>query len=172
MNTIRKDGPPPTPTRLRPIAAGDHELVLALNEDEVDLLAPMDVARLQELTGLADRAAVIEHSGEFAGFVLTFGPGSAYDSANYCWFASRYDDFYYLDRIVLLPGMRRRGISTTVYAELERRARRHGRMALEVNVQPPNVASLAFHSGRGYREVGRQAAGDHEVALLVKELDG
>jgi predicted GNAT superfamily acetyltransferase len=43
-------------------------------------------------------------------------------------------------------------------------------MALEVNLQPPNPGSLAFHTGRGYAEVGRLGDEDHTVVLLTKEL--
>ena len=44
-------------------------------------------------------------------------------------------------------------------------------MVCEVNSEPPNVESLAFHEARGYREVGhlRQADG-HEVVMLEKPL--
>jgi predicted GNAT superfamily acetyltransferase len=43
-------------------------------------------------------------------------------------------------------------------------------MALEVNLVPPNPASLAFHARRGYAEVGRIGDDDHLVVLLTKEL--
>jgi predicted GNAT superfamily acetyltransferase len=43
-------------------------------------------------------------------------------------------------------------------------------MALEVNVEPPNPASLAFHAARGYVEVGRRVDGGKAVSLLAKDL--
>ena len=43
-------------------------------------------------------------------------------------------------------------------------------MTLEVNVDPPNPPSLAFHAGRGYVEVGRGGPDDHVVSLMAKEL--
>ncbi|WP_310961929.1 GNAT family N-acetyltransferase [Nocardioides terrisoli] len=156
--------------RLRPITAADHAAVLALNQAHVELLAPLDVPGLVALAGQADLAHVVEHDGRFAGFVVTLAPGSPYDSVNYRWFAERYDDFYYLDRIVLAEPFRRLGLGTRVYDEVEERAREHGRMALEVNLDPPNEPSLAFHGGRGYVEVGRQESQGHLVALLVREL--
>jgi len=162
----------PTQTGLlRPIELGDHDAVLRLNDANVELLAPMGPERLRDLLGWADLGHVIEHDGAFAGFVLTFVPGTAYDSVNYRWFAQAYADFYYLDRIVLTPSARRRGLGTRVYAAIEERARPHGRMVLEVNLDPPNEGSLAFHAGRGYRQVGTQSAGGHVVSLLALELD-
>ncbi|HSE10852.1 MAG TPA: GNAT family N-acetyltransferase [Nocardioidaceae bacterium] len=156
---------------LRPIRPTDHEQVLALNEADVVKLAPMDERRLRELDSLADRFDVIDVDGEFGGFVITFAPGSAYDSENYRWFTERYDgQFYYLDRIVLAHEHRRQGLGTFVYDELEQVARRYGRLALEVNLMPRNEASLAFHDRRGYVEVGQLGDAGHLVSLMEKRL--
>lgn len=156
--------------RLRPLTAGDHDAVLALNEQNVVKLAPMDDARLVELAALADRFSVVELDGEFAGFVITFAAGSSYDSENYRWFSERHDAFYYLDRIVLDDRFRRRGLGTFVYDEIERIAKQHQRLVLEVNLVPRNDASLAFHDRRGYVEVGRLGDAAHLVSLMEKKL--
>jgi predicted GNAT superfamily acetyltransferase len=156
---------------LRRIRATDHAQVLALNQANVAALAPMDEARLLELDRIADRFDVIDVDGEFGGFVITFAPGSSYDSENYRWFAERHDkNFYYLDRIVLDDKHRRRGLGTFVYDELEHVARRYGRLALEVNLVPRNDISLAFHDRRGYVEVGRLGDEAHLVSLKEKKL--
>ena len=157
--------------KLRRIEPDDHAQVLGLNEANVVKLAPMDEARLLELDKLADRFDVIDIDGEFGGFVITFAPGSAYDSENYRWFTERYDGhFYYLDRIVLNDEHRRQGLGTFVYDELEHVARRYGRLTLEVNLVPRNDASLAFHDRRGYVEVGRLGDAAHLVSLMEKRL--
>ena len=162
--------PPPLEVRLRAVTDDDRDPVLALNEAEVALLAPMDEARLAELRELCDRFDVVEVDGAFGGFVITFGPGSAYDSENYRWFQERYDDFAYLDRFVLDPSQRRRGIGNRVYDELEASASAAARMCLEVNIVPPNEPSLAFHRRRGYVEVGQLGDADHAVSLMEKPL--
>lgn len=157
---------------LRPITAADHADVLALNERHVELLAPLDESRLLELAALADHASVIEHGGRFAGFVLTMRGGTAYDSVNYQWFARRYgEDFYYLDRIAVHEDFRRHGLATAVYDELEEHARTLAPVfALEVNLDPPNEPSLAFHQHRGYDPVGQQLIEDHLVQMMAKAL--
>jgi predicted GNAT superfamily acetyltransferase len=159
-------------TTLRPITPADHPAVLELNERHVELLAPMDDARLVQLVGLADRACVIEHGGRFAGFVLTFRARSSYDSVNYRWFGERYPDgFYYLDRVVVHEDFRRLGLGSAVYDELENHARGFAPVfALEVNLDPPNEPSLAFHRKRGYTRVGEQLVDGHLVELMVKPL--
>lgn len=165
----------PPSIRLRPVSDADRADVLALNEAEVAMLAPMDEPRFHELRGLADRFDVVEVDDAFGGFVLTFTPGSSYDSENYRWFARRHGDrFCYLDRFVLLASQRRRGIGARVYDEVEAAATAYGRITLEVNLIPRNDASLAFHARRGYQEVGRlgndHGHDAHLVSLMEKSL--
>lgn len=154
---------------LRPITGSDNADVLALNERNVELLAPMDDARLVSLVSLADAAHVIDVDGAFAGFVMTFAAGAAYDGENFGWFTHRYRDFCYLDRVVIHEGFRRRGLGSQVYDELESSCGRP-LFALEVNLDPPNDASLAFHQARGFVEVGQRVSGGHLVSLFLKTL--
>jgi predicted GNAT superfamily acetyltransferase len=154
---------------LRPIGPADHADVLALNERNVELLAPLDEARLVELVGLADHADVIDVGGEFAGFVITFASASAYDGENFGWFTSRFADFAYLDRVVIHEDFRRRGLGSQVYDELESTCGRP-LFALEVNLDPPNHGSLAFHAARGFAEVGQRVSAGHLVSLFLKTL--
>jgi uncharacterized protein len=155
---------------LRPVTEPDVEQVLALNARNVAALSAMDGERLQRLRAIADRFDVLEADGAFAGFVVTFAPGTPYDSENYRWFAARHQRFYYLDRIVLHEGFRRRGLGGFVYDEIEKVATPYGRLALEVNLVPRNDPSLAFHAGRGYVEVGRLGDEEHLVSLMEKAL--
>lgn len=162
---------PPAVITLRAIRPEDHQAVLALNLEEEVRLAPMDLERLQYLRSRADRFDVVEVDGTPAGFVVTMTPDSDYDSPNHRWFRERYrQGFYYLDRIALSPTVRRRGVAGRVYDELEGVAAAYGRMALEVNLLPPNPGSAAFHARRGYAEVGRLGDEDHLVVMLTKEL--
>lgn len=155
---------------LRPLRDTDVADVLALNEANVSKLAPMDEARLHELRKLADRFDVLDLDGAFGGFVVTFAAETPYDSENYRWFAARHRRFYYLDRIVLHEEHRRRGLGGFVYDEVERVAAPYSRLCLEVNLVPPNDASLAFHARRGYVEVGRLGDDEHLVSMMEKEL--
>lgn len=151
---------------LRPITPADHAAVLAWNHDNVELLAPLDAARLEQLLGWADAASVITHDGNDVGFVITFAAGTAYDSANYRWFSERHQRFLYLDRIVIDSSVRRAGVASRVYDAIQAQAADLGEvLCLEVNLDPPNDPSLAFHARRGFVEVGQQEAGGHRVSL-------
>jgi uncharacterized protein len=161
---------------LRPITPADHERVLAWNHDHVALLSALDEDRLVTLLGWADLAGIVVDGGRDVGFVLTFPAGTAYDSENYRWFtahgaAAGWDAFYYLDRVVVDPAVRRTGIGSRLYDEIEDRAReRASVMCLEVNLDPPNQPSLEFHRRRGYVEVGQQGTPGHVVSLLAKQV--
>lgn len=174
-------GPPRAAAgRLRPLREDDVTAVLDLNERHVELLAPMDRERLDQLRAWGGRVQVVEMvevggdvGTEIAGFVVTFRPGSPYDSENYQWFAQEYGGAYlYLDRIVVDDRFRRRGLAGLVYDAVEAEASQLGRLALEVNVDPPNQGSLAFHASRGYVEVGRRGDPGHVVCLMVRVLAG
>jgi predicted GNAT superfamily acetyltransferase len=154
---------------LRPITPADHADVLALNERNVELLAPMSQERLLELLAPATWAHVIDVGGAFAGFVLAYTTGAAYDGENFAWFSERYPELAYLDRIVLHEDFRRRGLGGRVYDEVEG-ATTAPVLTLEVNLDPPNDASLAFHRARGYEEVGQRESFGHTVSLMAKRL--
>ena len=64
----------------------------------------------------------------------------------------------YLDRVAFDAAAQGRGLGTLLYAEVDRlmTPREANHLALEVNVDPPNEPSLAFHARRGFVEVGRQ----------------
>ena len=157
-------------TSLRPIEPADHAAVLAWNEANVELLAPLTEPRLVELLEQGE-GVIIEEGGSSVGFVLTFLAGSDYSSPNYAWFSERHREFLYLDRVVVDPAARRSGVATRVYDLVEQRAAEVGPvMCLEVILDPPNEPSLAFHRSRGYTEVGQQVWSDHLLTMLEKPV--
>lgn len=159
------------PVVLRPLTPQDHAFVLALNEADVALLSPLDEVSLRALQARADRCDVVEVDGQRAGFLVTVPPGTDYASENYRWHGERFGaDFLYLDRVVLAPAFRGRGLAGAVYDQVEDDARPRDRLVLEVNLDPPNEPSLRFHARRGFVEVGHRGEPGHVVALLAKEL--
>ena len=132
----------------------------------------MDAARLEKLTGWACYLRVVEHGGAVIAFLMGFREGTDYDSPNYIWFCERFAHFHYVDRVVVAPEFRGRGIADLLYDDFEAFARANGalRIACEVNVEPPNPVSLKFHDKRGFREVARKPYAGKIVAMLEKSL--
>jgi predicted GNAT superfamily acetyltransferase len=156
---------------IRSLGAEDVEAVLDLNAASVDATSPLDAATLRSYLAMSDSALVCVVDDRVAAFAIAYAPRSAYPSVNYRWHDVRFDDFLYLDRIVVGSAYRRRGIATALYDALELVAAQHGRMVCEVNCEPPNLESLAFHRNRGYVEIGELAQADgHRVVMLEKAL--
>jgi len=157
---------------LRELTRADWPALLALNLASVRELSELDQARMQAILSFSHRSLVVEIDGTVVAFALVIAPGTGYDSRNYRWFGDRFERFLYLDRVVVADGQRRRGIATRLYDAMEDTAASFERMVCDVNVRPPNDASLAFHAARRYVEVGRLAHGSEKVvALMSKELE-
>lgn len=156
---------------VRPLTDEDLPEVLVRNNAEVPAVGELDEARLAGLVAMAESALAAELDGELVGFVIALPPGVAYTSPNYRFFSERSDDFVYVDRIVVLPGGRGRGVGRRLYDEVVARTVASQLLA-EVNIAPRNDVSLAFHDRYGFVPVGEAAPyGDHtRVVYLEKDL--
>ena len=156
---------------IRSIEDADTSAVIGINAASVWATSPMDEAALDLARRQSAQLLVAEVEGQVAGFAIAYAPGAGYASINYQWHAEQFDDFLYLDRIVISLDFRRRGLASALYDAMESHAKSHGRMVCEVNSEPPNVESLAFHAARGYREIGHLTQADgHQTVMLEKSL--
>jgi uncharacterized protein len=160
-----------TAPTLRPLSSADADELAPLNDaaaPAVPITSPADLARLITLSALP---LGVERDGRLVGFVLALAPGADYDSENYRFFENRGVASMYVDRIVIGESERGSGLGQALYAEVFDAARRRGfpEVTCEVNLDPPNPGSLAFHGRLGFRQVGEQATkgGAVTVALLA-----
>jgi predicted GNAT superfamily acetyltransferase len=161
----------PTGVVLRTLVATDVEALALLNDaaaPAVPVTLPTDIA---ELLQIAQVAIGLERDGSLVGFVLAMAPGAHYDSENYAYFESRAVDHLYVDRIVVAESERSSGLGAVLYSAVFAEARRglRSEVTCEVNLDPPNPRSLAFHQRLGFRRVGTQTTkgGAVTVALLA-----
>jgi predicted GNAT superfamily acetyltransferase len=157
---------------IEPLEAADLDEVLALNQANTPHVGDLGAERLAAIVDECSLALVArDEDGRLAGFVLVLAPGAAYDSPNYRWFSERYDDFRYVDRIAVDVTAHRSGLGRRLYGAVFDHARDGGApiVAAEVNVEPPNPVSSAFHTASGFTEVGRQDTygGSVTVSLMV-----
>ncbi len=154
---------------IEPIGSPDSAL-LVLNNAHAAELSLLDDARMAELN---DRAFLACRIGEAEALLLAFDQGADYDSPNFLWFRERHARFVYVDRIVVAPAARGRGHARRLYEHLFDRARAagHGQIVCEVNADPPNPASDAFHAALGFRQVGSATLpGGKTVGYFAKAL--
>jgi uncharacterized protein len=145
--------------------------ILALNNAHSVELSWLDVDQLKSLLQQAFYARMI---GSADAFLLAFDQGASYDSPNYMWFRERYTRFVYVDRIVVSPSMWGHGYARLLYTDLFEQARRavHHVVVCEVNSDPANPASDAFHAAFEFQEVGQATIhkGSKTVRYLARAL--
>ena len=165
-----------TDIEIREATRDDLDAILRLNHGALPAVGDVDVRELWRLVEESDATlvAVDPDGGGVVAFAITFGPGADYASPNYRFFADRYPSFRYVDRVVVDPAYARHGIGSRLYDAVIGAASEAGAAVVtaEVNVQPPNQASLAFHAAHGFAGVGEQdtEGGAKRVRLLVREL--
>jgi len=159
---------------IRSIRQDDLPAILKLNNANLPAVSLLDLDELESDLEVAEHALVIV-ADEVLGFCVTFPSGLDVDlGTNYKWFSDRYDDFLYLDRVVIDAAHRSRGLGEALYREVEHRMRSEGRTSrftCEVNLQPRNEGSLRFHARMGFEQVGEQQAKPGIiVAMLAKTV--
>jgi predicted GNAT superfamily acetyltransferase len=158
---------------IRDIVTADMDAVLHLNESAVPNVNSIDLETMRWLATHADYCRVVETGTDIVAFLIGLGPGLDYRSPNYRWFCQRYGNFVYIDRVAVARAARRQGLASGLYADLQRTAAAAVPvMTCEVNLSPPNAASMRFHRRLGFEQVGSQftEAGAKQVALLAKPL--
>lgn len=160
--------------RPAPILPALEAAILALNNAHARELSWLEPERLSRLIGGAFYARRI---GAGAAFLLAFNQDADYDSPNFLWFRERYSRFVYVDRIAVAARARGRGLARLLYEDLFRSAEAAGHrlVVCEVNVEPPNPASDAFHAALGFAPVGRgviraSVTGSKTVTYLARVI--
>lgn len=162
--------------KLRPISDSDIPAIVQLNDaaaPAVPITSAEEMRALLAVSGFTF-AVVQDGSGMDApplAFLIGMLPGADYASENYRYFEARGTDSLYVDRIVVGEASRGGGIGRKLYDAVFELAREQGRheVTCEVNLEPPNPGSLAFHDRLGFRRVGEQSTkgGAYVVALLA-----
>jgi hypothetical protein len=159
--------------RIRELTTLDYVAVLAINNAAVPAMNTLDADALDWLVTRASYARVSESSGTVRAFLIGLGRGTGYQSVNYQWFSGRYAEFLYVDRIAVANDARRTGHGTALYDDLVAFARdKSPRIVAEVNLNPPNPGSVAFHERHGFTGVGELSHaydGAHAKRVLLME---
>lgn len=135
------------------LTAGDNAAMLALNN-----AFAVETSYLEEADwrSLINRARFAFIAPPDKAFLLAFDQKPAEISPNFDWFAGHYADFVYIDRVVVDASAHGQGLGKALYDRLfdEAKAAGFARVVCEVNLDPPNPGSLAFHERMGFAPVG------------------
>jgi predicted GNAT superfamily acetyltransferase len=151
---------------------------ISLRDLDGPTLAPflaLNNAHAVELSMLSEAAfrtavATAMHARGFlspVGFLLAYDQTATVDSVNFRWFKRRYPRFVYIDRVAISAAGRGKGLARQLYRELIGTATAAGHMLIgcEVNVDPPNPTSDAFHAALDFREIGRAHLADRDKTV-------
>jgi len=146
--------------------------LLALNNAEAEAVNALDAAGF---AALAEAAFCALAAGAPAhAFLLALDETAPPRGPNHAWFLARFPRFAYVDRVVVAPEAQGRGAGRALYAALAARARAAGigRLCCEVNLDPPNAGSLAFHARLGFAPLGEATdpRNGKRVRYLGREL--
>jgi hypothetical protein len=150
----------------------DDDAVLALNNANAAETSPLTLEALRALRDKAFFVAGVDRGA--SAFVIALDESADYDNPNFAWFRARFSGFVYIDRVVTAREARGRGLAREMYKRLLVLATAAGRrwLVCEINAEPPNLVSQAFHDGFGFEVVGRAAvpSQDKVVDYLAMRL--
>ncbi|MCX7304595.1 MAG: GNAT family N-acetyltransferase [Hyphomicrobiales bacterium] len=156
---------------IEPVSRDIEPAVLSLNNRHAEELSWLEPAGLSHLVAQAFHALRI---GNLEAFLISFDQTAEYDSPNFLWFKARYPRFVYVDRIVVAAEARGRGHARGLYTHLFERAKQAGHdvVVCEINLDPPNPGSEAFHGALGFSQVGEAVihGGKKSVRYFARPL--
>ena len=162
--------------RLAPVdvlSGEDFRRLLDLNNEFEAETSRLTDESLRELVGQACHASCVVPGP--SGMLIALDETAHYVNDNFSWFSSRFDRFVYVDRIIIAAAAQGRRLANRLYEELFEEARGSGqvRIVCEINSDPPNPKSDAFHARLGFEPIGEAVLADRgkTVRYLEKRLD-
>ena len=138
---------------IRNITAADAVALLALNNAEAERVNTLTAGSLASLLASAFAARI---TADGQAFLIAFDHATPPQGPNHAWFTARESYFAYVDRVVVAPAARGQGLARALYEDLARIAQAEftNLLTCEVNLDPPNPESMAFHEKLGFTACG------------------
>jgi uncharacterized protein len=151
------------------LSSYDATAVLLLNNANAKETSALDSASLKALLDMAIYARGIDRGA--TALLIALEDSAAYVNPNFMWFKASRESFVYIDRVIVSISARGQGIARVLYEDLIAAAKRagHDRVVCEVNIEPPNPASEAFHVAMGFEAVGQATIHDGEKTVRYFE---
>ena len=132
-------------------------LIEHLNNQAIPNVNLLDIPKLTWFQRVTPYFRVAILNGNLAGFLIAIDDDIDYDSVYFRWFTQRYQNFLYIDRIVVADWAQRQGVGLALYQDVELLAASlPAVLVTDVYSIPANEASLAFHHHFGFQLIGTQ----------------
>ena len=161
----------PSELSIRATEAEDFQEILRLNVVALPAVSKLSAADLARLAVDASVAWVAVADSSVAGYLIGYVGSATYEGEEFGWFKQRVPGFVYVDQVALAPAYRGRGIGNMLYSRLESWGihRQYTCLTCEVNLDPANPGSMAFHRRQGFMEMGRMHTVDGRYVSLIKK---
>lgn len=154
-----------------PVQPEHYAEILRNNQAFVHWLSPLDEIELAELVESAPYARQI-NAGQ--GVLTAFTWDNIYENENVDWLSERFENFVYIDRVIISAQAQGKGYGQKLYADIERFAKAGGyaHIVCEVNTVPDNPGSHIFHERMGFLSCGEADIldGAKRVRYYVKRI--
>lgn len=154
------------------ITPDHYPQILKINENFVHWLSPMKEIELIKVLKIATYKKQID---EAQAILIGYAHDADYpDHWNLTWLRQKFDNFFYIDRIIVDENSHGQNYGKLLYDDIERFAREQGhpQLACEVNTIPDNPGSHKFHIKMGFQPCGEQIfeTGEKAVRYYAKSL--
>ena len=152
---------------IRIITPKDLELIYEWNESTVPKVNSLTFEEFS-LQSINCTYSYIQYSSDSdpVGFIFLYDEKTEYNSLNYLYFKNRYQNFLYVDRIIVAKEHQKKGYGQQLY-DFVIDTHKPDIFCCEVNITPPNRESLSFHQKYGFKEIGQQTVYNKVVSLLT-----
>lgn len=156
--------------KIRKANISDIKELQKLNEAEVPHVGSIGTKNWLHFLEIASNFVVLQSDNKLAGFIITLREGKDYGSFNYQFFINHYEEFEYVDRIVVAKEFQGQGLGRKLYEYIFSR-NETSIICCEVNIKPENPNSIAFHEKMGFTEKSKMITKRREkiVSLLVRK---
>jgi uncharacterized protein len=164
--------PSPTTRAIQALRLPDISYMLPLNNTHTAETSLLDEASLAALLSMAFYARGIDRGA--TALLIALEHTACYTNPNFNWFKTHRESFIYVDRVIISSAARGQGLGRALYRDLFAAAKQagHDRVVCEVNIDPPNPTSEAFHAAMGFIGIGQATihSGTRTVCYLERAL--
>jgi predicted GNAT superfamily acetyltransferase len=162
----------PRSDSIRDLTLADIPFMLPLNNAHAKETSFLDERSLAALLNMARYARGIDRGA--TALLIAFEHTAGYVNENFNWFKANRGSFFYVDRVIISSAARGQGLAKSLYQDLFSVAKQagHDRVVCEVNIEPPNPPSEAFHIAMGFVAIGEATIhnGSKSVRYFEKAL--
>jgi predicted GNAT superfamily acetyltransferase len=156
---------------LKNVDREDIETVVRINKAGQPGVCALSSSEITQHHEHATLFCVLMNEGQPAGYVIAYGSDKSYSGEEFNWFVKNVgDSFLYIDQIAIDANHRASGLGSHLYAELKSYAykNQYPYLVCEVNLEPPNPVSMAFHQKNGFVQVGQLHVSDGRTVALMQ----